>query len=94
MYSCNGRPFVKQLKEQSGTWFRDLREPSNTAEPLQQFHAPAGLLDKLKRSREAAEKKLQAEGYALLCVAYPRSNIKLETGKEDEVYQRQFAKPA
>jgi len=34
--------------------------------------------------------ELQAEGYALLCVAYPRSDIKLESGKEDIVYQRQF----
>ncbi|MFM7575918.1 MAG: 2Fe-2S iron-sulfur cluster-binding protein, partial [Microcystaceae cyanobacterium] len=34
--------------------------------------------------------ELQAEGYALLCVAYPRSNIKLVTEKEDEVYSRQF----
>lgn len=33
---------------------------------------------------------LQAEGYALLCVAYPRSNLKLETEKEDIVYQKQF----
>ncbi|MDB9525605.1 2Fe-2S iron-sulfur cluster-binding protein [Oscillatoria sp. CS-180] len=33
---------------------------------------------------------LQAEGYALLCVAYPRSDIKLETNKEDIVYQKQF----
>ncbi|BAQ64536.1 2Fe-2S iron-sulfur cluster-binding protein [Geminocystis sp. NIES-3709] len=36
--------------------------------------------------------ELQAEGYALLCVSYPRSNLKLETGKEDEVYDRQFGK--
>lgn len=34
--------------------------------------------------------ELQAEGYALLCVAYPRSNIKLESSKEDIVYARQF----
>jgi type I site-specific restriction endonuclease len=27
VYSCNGRPYIKQLAEQSGTWFRDLREP-------------------------------------------------------------------
>ncbi len=33
---------------------------------------------------------LQAEGYALLCVAYPRSDLKLETEKEDTVYSRQF----
>ena len=37
---------------------------------------------------------LQAEGYALLCVAYPRSPIKLETEKEDIVYQRQFGQPS
>jgi ferredoxin len=37
--------------------------------------------------------ELQKEGYALLCVSYPRSNIKLESGKEDAVYQRQFGKP-
>ncbi|MGQ4650224.1 2Fe-2S iron-sulfur cluster-binding protein [Lyngbya aestuarii] len=37
--------------------------------------------------------ELQAEGYALLCVAYPRSNLKLETEKEDEVYDRQFGQP-
>lgn len=33
---------------------------------------------------------LQAEGYALLCVAYPRSDLKVETEKEDIVYQKQF----
>ena len=37
--------------------------------------------------------ELQAEGYALLCVAYPRSDIKLESHKEEIVYQRQFGKP-
>lgn len=38
--------------------------------------------------------ELQAEGYALLCVAYPRSDITLETGQEDIVYQKQFGQPA
>lgn len=37
---------------------------------------------------------LQAEGYALLCVAYPRSNIKLESNKEEVVYDRQFGQPS
>lgn len=28
--------------------------------------------------------------YALLCVSYPRSDLKIETEKEDDVYQLQF----
>ena len=35
---------------------------------------------------------LQKEGYALLCVAYPRSDLKIETEKEEIVYQEQFGK--
>lgn len=38
--------------------------------------------------------ELQQEGYVLLCVAFPRSNLKLETGKEEEVYERQFGQSA
>jgi ferredoxin len=34
--------------------------------------------------------ELREQGYALLCVAYPRSDLKLETEKEDTVYQLQF----
>ncbi|MBC6418230.1 MAG: 2Fe-2S iron-sulfur cluster binding domain-containing protein [Prochloron sp. SP5CPC1] len=34
--------------------------------------------------------ELQEEGYVLLCVAYPRSDLKIESEKEDIVYQRQF----
>jgi ferredoxin len=35
---------------------------------------------------------LQAQGYTLLCAAYPRSDLKIETEKEDIVYQLQFGK--
>lgn len=34
--------------------------------------------------------ELQADGYALLCVAFPTSDLKIEAEKEDEVYARQF----
>jgi ferredoxin len=34
--------------------------------------------------------ELQAQGYALLCVAFPRSNLKIATEKEDELYELQF----
>ncbi|MBD2099352.1 2Fe-2S iron-sulfur cluster-binding protein [Leptolyngbya sp. FACHB-261] len=33
---------------------------------------------------------LMQQGYALLCIARPLSNLRLETEKEDEVYQLQF----
>jgi type I restriction enzyme R subunit len=56
------------LPEASGTWFRDVREPSNTARSLPGFHSPQGLLDLLGRSRQAAEARLGAEplGYLRL----------------------------
>ena len=66
VYSCNGRPYVPQLAEQSGTWFRDVRCPANTRRALPSFHTPEGLLDLLKRSKEAAQKKLQAEPFGYL----------------------------
>lgn len=66
VYSCNGRPYVQQLAEQSGTWFRDVRHPANTKRALPSFHSPEGLLDLLKRSKEAAQQKLQAEPFGYL----------------------------
>ena len=65
-YSCNGRPRVQQSPEASGTWYRDLRHPSELARPLQGFHSPDGLLDRLRRSRAEAEVRLRQEGFAYL----------------------------
>lgn len=36
--------------------------------------------------------ELQKEGYALLCVSYPRSDLEVETQDEDEVYELQFGR--
>ncbi|WP_416674448.1 2Fe-2S iron-sulfur cluster-binding protein [Egbenema bharatensis] len=33
---------------------------------------------------------LREQGYALLCVCYPRSDLEVETQDEDEVYELQF----
>ena len=66
VYSCNGEPYNAQLREKSGTWFRDLRCPSNLAKPLRNFHSPAGLLDLVKRDNQLASEKLQQENFAYL----------------------------
>lgn len=66
VYSCNGRPYIKQLDEQCGTWFRDARCNSNGPRALPQFHSPEGLMDLLKRSKLEAESKLQKEGFSYL----------------------------
>ena len=66
VFSCNGRPYIKQLAEQSGIWFRDVRKGSNIAKALQQFHSPEGLLDLLKRDIKEAQNKLQQEPFAYL----------------------------
>ena len=36
--------------------------------------------------------ELQKQGYALLCVSYPRSDLEVETQEEDEVYELQFGR--
>ena len=66
VYSCNGRPLLKQSPEASGTWHRDLRHPSHLAKPLQGFHSPDGLLDQLRRNRTEAESRLRRESFAYL----------------------------
>lgn len=34
--------------------------------------------------------ELREQGYALLCVSYPRSDLKLLAGQEDALYEAQF----
>ena len=65
-YSCNGRPYVKQHEQSSGTWFRDLRHTANLARPLPNFHSPEGLLDTLRRDIAKAQEKLDTEAAAYL----------------------------
>lgn len=43
-----------------------MRDPANTKRALPSFHTPEGLLDQLKRSKEAAQQKLKEEPFGYL----------------------------
>ncbi|GED21588.1 type I restriction-modification system endonuclease [Halomonas halmophila] len=66
VFSCNGRPYLPQLAEKSGIWFRDVRDPGNLARALPCFHSPDGLLDRLTRSRAVSERRLRDESFSYL----------------------------
>ncbi|MGG4167425.1 type I restriction-modification system endonuclease [Rossellomorea vietnamensis] len=61
LYATNGRPYLKQLKEQSGIWFWDSRKPLEHARPLERWHSPADLQLLLSQDDEDADKRLEEE---------------------------------
>jgi type I restriction enzyme R subunit len=42
-FSSNGRPYLRQLAQQSGVWFCDLRCPENLSHALDGWYTPEGL---------------------------------------------------
>ncbi len=50
----------------------------------------SGTVDQREGMGVSAE--LQQQGYALLCIAYPLSDLTIETEKEDIVYDLQFGR--
>ncbi|MDD9267854.1 type I restriction-modification system endonuclease [Paenibacillus sp. GCM10023248] len=61
LYATNGRPYLKQLKEESGIWFWDSRKRKEHARPLEGWHSPDDLQLLLSQDDVDANKKLQAE---------------------------------
>ncbi|UJR78529.1 type I restriction-modification system endonuclease [Sandaracinus amylolyticus] len=61
LFATNGRPYLKQIAEKSGIWFRDARRAKNLATPLASWYSPDGLLALLKQDIDAATEKLKAE---------------------------------
>lgn len=60
LYATNGRPYLPQLKAESGIWFRDARRATNPSVPLRGWHTPAGLLARLEQDTAAADQALAA----------------------------------
>lgn len=63
VFSCNGRPFLQQLRTASGIWFRDLRRPTNLAVPLEGWYSPDGLRQLARQDIDDAEAKLRREAF-------------------------------
>ena len=40
LFSANGRPFLRQMKEKSGIWFLDARRKTNHARALEAWYSP------------------------------------------------------
>lgn len=61
LFSTNGRPYLEQLKEKSGIWFLDLRDPANHPRPLQGWYSAEELQALLEQDIAAAHAKLTQE---------------------------------
>ncbi|MCM3768377.1 type I restriction-modification system endonuclease [Neobacillus niacini] len=61
LYATNGRPFLRQLQEESGIWFWDSRKPLEHARPLEGWHSPADLQLLLSQDDQDANKRLKEE---------------------------------
>jgi type I restriction enzyme, R subunit len=58
-FSTNGRPFLRQLAQQSGVWFCDLRRPENHGHALDGWYTPDGLAALLLRNEADAHEALK-----------------------------------
>ncbi len=61
LFATNGRPYLAQIKEASGIWFRDARRPENLARALDGWHSPQGLLGLLAQDIPASDAQLAQE---------------------------------
>ena len=61
LFATNGRPFLRQLKTESGIWFLDARRTTNHARVLEGWYTPEGLQDLLAQDHGTAEAKLTSE---------------------------------
>jgi len=59
LFATNGRPYLRQLEDQSGIWFLDARRPTNHPRALDGWYSPEGLLHRLKQDEEMAEEELR-----------------------------------
>lgn len=63
-FATNGRPYLKQLEQESGIWFLDVRDNSNRRKALKGWYSPQELKAYLKQTPQQADQKLGEMNFA------------------------------
>lgn len=61
LYASNGRPYLRQLEDQSGIWFWDARNQTKRSHALEGWHSPADLKLLLDVDDKEANERLKNE---------------------------------
>ena len=64
VFATNGRPYLKQLEQESGIWFLDVRDTTNHRRALQGWYTPQEVKTYLKQNPQQAEQKLEQMDFA------------------------------
>jgi len=59
-FATNGRPFIRQIPQKTGIWWRDCRHLTNHARPLESWYTPEGLQGLLDHDPKMADAQLKA----------------------------------
>ncbi|WP_372719358.1 type I restriction-modification system endonuclease [Novipirellula sp.] len=70
VFATNGSPYHRQLIDQSGIWFRDVRIDTNHPRALTGWYTPEGLQDLLKLDIGSADQALATESSDYLPLRY------------------------
>lgn len=89
LFATNGRPFLKQLIEESGIWFVDIRQPTNLPRALDGWYSPEGLSKLLLQDHAEAHAKLAEDPVESLGLRYYQEEAiraverAIETGRRE-----------
>jgi type I restriction enzyme R subunit len=77
-FATNGRAYLKQLEQESGIWFLDVRDNSNRRKALKGWYSPTEIKKYLKQTSQQADQKLDEMdfGYDLKLRDYQVDAIK------------------
>ncbi|MBF4282089.1 type I restriction-modification system endonuclease [Vibrio anguillarum] len=63
VFATNGRAYLKQLKQESGIWFLDVRDSTNRRKALKGWYTPPELKEYLRQTPQKANAELDEMGF-------------------------------